>query len=320
MRDAAIDPLRQPGRGAARPRTAGAPPLDGVLDDGMGPRGQKGSARQGRATSAAIAAQRLGGGRNVALSVAQARRRAAPGLLSRLRARLPRIRPLRALAVAAFGIALVGIVANAMVFQHGRHPAPLFGLGRSIDGQPEVGQQAAAPSLPAPVPVSPPVERTGSTTPPAPSPAAVEPDPVAVAPKPVPAAPVHRAAAPKARHEEARHEDGIGAMLAAKPAAHPRPGQAVKAAAKPAAKPGTASGAAVGRKAEPKPEHKGETAKASPAAAAQTPADRRAATDAAAMLAPARPRAAATHPRPHAKPAPSDARAEPAAKKAAAAE
>ena len=291
LREAAIDPLRHPGRGPARPRTAGAPPLDGVLDEGVTARGAKGSGRQGKASSAAIAAQRLGGGRNVALSVAQARRRAEPGLLARMRGRMPRVRPLRAVTISVFSLALVGIVANAMVFQHGRHPAPLFGLGRSIDGQPEVGQQAAAPA-PAPLPA----ERTGSLAPP-PAPAVVEPRPEAVAPKPV--APVHRAAVPKPRHE-----DGIGSLLApgsAAPVAHPRPGSA------------TAQKAPV-RRSEPKPE-----AKTAEAPVAQRAADHRAASEAAGILEPGRTHptkvpASTAHPRPHAKPVGAAARTEPAPK------
>ena len=278
LRDAAIDPHRSSGR-APRSRTAGAPPLDGLLDEAPGARGARGPAKPGRMTSAAIAAQRLGGGRNVAMSVAKARRRAAPGLLARLRGRLPRVRPLRALTISAFAVALVGIVANAMVFQHGRHPAPLFGLGRSLDGQVDADRQAATPVPSAPVPA----ERTGSVPPPAPAPAAVEPAPAPVAAKPAPAAvpPAHHAAGAKPRHE-----DGIGSLLAAKPgphAAHPRPGAAAAAAHRAELK--------AAEKTKPQAE----------AAAA----DRRAAADAAAILKPARAHgtAAAAHPRPHARPA-----------------
>ncbi len=222
MRDAALDPLRQSGRAPRRPRPSGAPPLDGVAGEGLSPRVVKPVARDNGPTSAAIAAQRLGGGR------AAARRRDAPGLVARLRERLPHIRPFKVLTVSAFSIALVGIVANAMVFQRGHHPAPLFGLGRSIDGQPATPPQSVA-ERPAPV-TSPAVDRTGTGTvaPAASAPAAVDPAPRPVEPAPRSAPAVHHAA-------KTRDPDAIDSLLssAAPAAAHPRPGHvAVKGAAK----------------------------------------------------------------------------------------
>ena len=235
MRDAAIDPLRQSGRGGARVRSSGAPSLDGMVDERPAPRGSKtGAARVGGVmTSAAIAAQRLGGRRG---GPSVARGRSTPGALARLRGRLPRIRPFKALTVGVFSVALVGIVANAMVFQRGRHPAPLFGLGHSVEGAPDPAQQAAASPPPAPVPVEP----TGTIAPPA---------------APVPAAPPAAAAAPASapRHAAAkRREDGIGGLIKAvapSAAAHPRPGR-------PASRPATADAAATHPRPAARPEAK----------------------------------------------------------------
>lgn len=215
LRDAAIDSHPQPGRGNARPRTSGAPALEGMLGEGVSPRGPKPVSRQGRVSSAAVAARRLGGGR-----VLGGGRPGDPGLLMRLRARLPRIRPLRAFTVSVFSIALVGIVANAMVMQRGHHAAPLFGLGGSVDGQPDAAQRTVAV---APLPVSAPVDHTGTIAPflsPAPvsAPADFGP-PVAVATaKPTP---IHHVAA------KPHHQDDIGGLLtgtAPDPATHRRPG------------------------------------------------------------------------------------------------
>ena len=177
--------------------------------------------RRAAATSAAIAAQRLGGGR-AARGAAGVQRGA--GVLARFRGRLPRIRPLKALTVAAFGVALVGIVANAMVFQRSSHPSPLFGLGRSVDGASDAAQRSAAALPPPPQPV--PVEKTG-TIPAAPAIPAAAPDPAppvaaGVASKP---APVHHAAA--LHHEEAKPKPPAAA------AAHPRPGRVETAKVEP---------------------------------------------------------------------------------------
>ncbi len=222
LRDAAIDSHPQPGRGAARPRTAGAPPLEGMLGEGVSPRGPKPASRQNRVASAAVAARRLGGGRALGRG-----ERGEPGLVTRLRSRLPRIRPFKALTVSVFSIALVGIVANAMVFQRGRHPAPLFGLGGSVDGQPDAAQRTVAVAPPpAPAPAA---DHTGTISPaltPVPAQTLDLAPPVAIAaPKPVP---THHVAAPKPHRQ-----DGIGGLLAGTApasATHRRPGH-------PAAKP-----------------------------------------------------------------------------------
>lgn len=211
MRDAAIESHPQPGRGNARPRSSGAPPLEGMLGEGVSPRAPKPASRQGRIPSAAVAAKRLGGGR-----VLGGGRQGDPGLLMRLRARLPRIRPLRALTVSVFSIALVGIVANAMVLQRGHHAAPLFGLGGSVDGQTDAAQRTVAV---APLPIPAPADHTGTIAPaPMPAPAADFGPPVAIAtPKPMP---IHHVAARP-------HQDGIGDLLAGTapdPATHRRPG------------------------------------------------------------------------------------------------
>ncbi len=222
MRDAAIDTHRSPARGSGRARAAGAPPLDDMVGEGPVSRG---APRRGGITSAAVAAQRLGGGRS---PDAAARGRRGPGLAARFYGRLPRIRPLKALTVAAFGVALVGIVANAMVFQRGHHPSPLFGLGRSVDGTSDAAERTAA-AVPAPA-VPAPVENTGTILPTVAAP--VDPAPPAAAAPPKPA-PVHHAAA-KVHREEASASKPAGPT-----AAHPRPGRPAqaKAEAKPDAKP-----------------------------------------------------------------------------------
>ena len=122
---------------------------------------------------------------------------------------------MKALTVAAFGVALVGIVANAMVFQRGHHPSPLFGLGRSVDGSSDAAQLTAA-ALPAPVPPVP-VERTGTIPQAAAAPVDLGPPAIAATPRP---APVHHAAA------KVLHESGSTpkAADAARAGAHPRPG------------------------------------------------------------------------------------------------
>ncbi len=290
LRDAAIDPLRQPARGAARPRPAGAPSLDGLLDDGAPSRAARPVARRTAIGSAAIAAQRLGG-RTAAAALRGARGPAEPGLVARLRARLPKVRPFKALTIATFSLALVGIVANAMVLQRGRHPAPLFGLGQSAE-DPAEGAPSRSAALPPP-PAAAPVERTGSLAPPAAP--ALDPAPPAA---PVPAA-----------HAPARPHRAEPAAAPAKPLAH--------ALAKPHPRPGHASGTTVGA-AKPAAHADG---KAKPAATASAP-DRRAATEAAAILAhpghaaPAKGTASAPA-RPHAPRHPAEAKAEPQATTAA---
>ncbi len=284
MRDAALDPLRPTLRGATRPRSSGAPPLDGMLGEGLSPRSPKPAARSNGPTSAAIAAQRLGGGRGAA-----SRRRNEPGIAERLKARLPRIRPFKILAVSAFSIALVGIVANAMIFQHGHHPAPLFGLGRSIDGQPDALRTVGEPPAPVATPAVPaPLQPAALAPPPSAPPVVVDPAPRAAAP--VGLKPIHHTAA------KPQPADAIGGLLSASsaPVAHPRPGAV-------ASKPKSV----VAAKPVAKPDHKVKPADGSAALAR---------TDAAHHVASGK----TAHPRPHAKPefgkAPASGKTEAAAK------
>ena len=266
-----------------------------MLGEGLGPRSNKSAARTSGPSSAAIAAQRLGGGR-----AAAARRRSEPGFAARLKARLPRIRPFKVLTVSAFSIALVGIVANAMIFQRGHHPAPLFGLGRSVDGQPEAAPPSVVErSAPVATPAVPAPREPAALAPPPPAPPVVV-DPTPRAAAAVPPKPVHHAA-PKPHQV-----DAIGGLLSAapKPAAHPRPGAVASkpsAAAKPA--PVTdAAGTASHAKPVTKPDHKTTTLAQSDAAHHVTTGT-------------------TAHPRPHAKPesgkVPSQAKADTAAKPAA---
>lgn len=270
LRDAALDPLHSAVRGSSRAKPSGAPPLDSMLGEGLSPRPAKPAARAKGPSSAAIAAHRLGGGR-----AAAGRRRAEPGLAARLAARLPRVRPFKLLTVSAFSIALVGIVANAMIFQRGHHPAPLFGLGRSIDGQPEAAQPSVAersttvapPATPAPL------DRAALAPPPPAPPAVVDPAPR------LPAAPV--APKPNLVHHAApkpHQVDAIGGLLSAATVTqpHPRPGVVTP-------KPGTATKPAI------KLDHKAKSADGGAAAVQPDPAHHVSATQ-------------ASHPRPHAKP------------------
>ena len=293
LRDAAIDPHRQSGRGAARARSAGAPPLDGMLGEGSASRVAQPVARKSAMTSAAIAAQRLGGGRTAAAALAGGRRRAEPGFVSRLRSRFPKVRPLKLLTTSIFSVALVGIVANAMVFQRGRHPAPLFGVGQPGDGPGEAAPRAAS-AAPATAPA--PAERTGSVPPVPVAPVVEAPAPVA-APAARPA-PVHRAAARPHREDRAATLPGTKPPPSTAEARHPRPGHVAKAAL-------------------PEPKLAGHGDAKPHAAAASAPADRHAASEAAAILAhPAPARHAASdgaaklHPRPHAAKAPAAAKPE----------
>ncbi len=209
MRDAAIDTHRSAARGADRSRSAGAPRLDDLVGEGPVSRTAPG---RGGITSAAIAAQRLGGGRS---SRGPARGPGRSGALTRLRGRLPRIRPLKALTIAAFGVALVGIVANAMVFQRSSHVPPVFGLGRSADAMPDAAARTAA-AVPAPAAPAP-IEKTGTIASVIAAPEAAPPvAPTGATPRP---APIHHAA-PKVHHDEtAAKPDATVAK-----AAHPRPG------------------------------------------------------------------------------------------------
>jgi len=101
--------------------------------------------------SAAVAARRLGGGHRAAAPGSHE----SDGLLTRMLSRASRIKPFKALATGLFSLTLVGIVANAVVFQKGRHPAPLLGTSEAVPaGQrnvatrtPEPPDAAAPPSV-----------------------------------------------------------------------------------------------------------------------------------------------------------------------------
>lgn len=102
-------------------------------------------------SSAAVAARRLGGGHRATAPGSHE----SDGLLSRMLSRASRIKPFKALATVLFSLTLVGIVANAVVFQKGRHPAPLLGTSQAVPAvqrnvamrTPEPPDAAAPPSL-----------------------------------------------------------------------------------------------------------------------------------------------------------------------------
>lgn len=266
LRDAAIDPLRQPGRGPSRARSFGAPPLDGVADEGLGSRRRAPSGRQpGGEASASVAARRLGGGRAAPAFGETPQDGGMVGRAGWLNGRLPRVRPLKALTVVAFAVSLVGILANAMVFQRGRQAGPLFGLGRSIDGQAD----AAPPRAVAPPPAAPsvlmgPAERTGAIS----APMASPPVPQAAPAKPavtLPAAPKPHRSDPVA----AAPGDGGPSKPRAVAEHHPRPGHAAKPVPRTAADPSDPVAKLLARTAHPP---KAEPVEAARPAAAVHPA------------------------------------------------
>ncbi len=177
MRDAAIDPLRPARRSGAGP---GNPAFGGVT------------------SSAAIAARRLGGHQ-----ATPSQSRGPDGLLAGILSRTSRIRPWKALATGLFSLTLVGIVANAVVFQKGRHPAPLLGTSQAVPaGQREA---AATRTLDPPAAPAPPPARSGPV-------AAVPVNDAATSSDEIPPASVKRAGAKPQR------VDAIGKMLHAKSA------------------------------------------------------------------------------------------------------
>ncbi len=103
-------------------------------------------------------------------------------------------RPARTLAGVTIAAVATGITLNAVLFQTGRHPAPLFGA----PGVTTAVLKPAAPPMPAPRPVA-----LAQPAPAAPTPAA----PVARAPEP---AATPRAAEPAA---PAQKKDPIGALI-----------------------------------------------------------------------------------------------------------
>ena len=199
MRDAAIDTPRQAQRSGTGRRNANP--------SGAAP------------TSAAVAAQRLGAGRTRAGAVprqsggrGQWREiRADPSAFSRLKARFAPLISLKAVGGAAFSLVLIGIVANAVWFQRGRHPAPLFATGQTAS---EAGLPPSPP-LPMPRPVA--ATEVNATAPGgaiAVAASAVTETPV----DPTPALPV-KTLSTKPVASKPRRDDGIARLLLGQPLA-----------------------------------------------------------------------------------------------------
>ena len=129
MRDAAIPSNRQPRRGGTG-RSAPERP-------------------RGDLSSAEVAAQRLGGdlGRSTgrtggpARRTATARRWGIPPVLKR-------VRPVKALTTVVFSAALVGIVANAVLFQKGLHTGTPFDILHGLPARPPAAPEKVAASDP----------------------------------------------------------------------------------------------------------------------------------------------------------------------------
>ncbi len=132
-----------------------------------------------------------------------------PGALSRLKDRVAPLVSLRGLGAAAFSLVLIGIVANAVWFQRGRHPAPLFATGQPVSES----VWPASPPLPTPRPQ--PVVEAGPT-PPESAPAAT---PVVEAPVEATSALPVRTVSTKAVASKPHHDDGIARLLLGQPLA-----------------------------------------------------------------------------------------------------
>ena len=132
-----------------------------------------------------------------------------PSALSRLKGRLAPLVSLKALGSAVFSMVLIGIVANAVWFQRGRHPAPLFATGQSI---PETGLPEAPPlPLPRPQPIA--------EEPAVPESAAAGPAAVAEAPVESTASVPVRTLSTKTVASKSHHDDGIARLLLGQPLA-----------------------------------------------------------------------------------------------------
>ncbi len=105
---------------------------------------------------------------------------------------------------------LIGIVANAVWFQRGRHPAPLFATGQTISepGLPE------SPPLPLPRP-----QPVAEVEPAAPESAQAVPAAVAEAPVESTASVPVRTLSTKTVASKPRHDDGIARLLLGQPLA-----------------------------------------------------------------------------------------------------
>ncbi|UDL94862.1 hypothetical protein LGH83_00835 [Lichenihabitans sp. PAMC28606] len=149
---------------------------------------------------------------------------------SSFRSKLRRIRPqaITGIASAGFAAIMVGIVLNAVVFQKGRHPAPLFGSVPAVASAPHptilppVRVQAAAPQQNL---ADPPVSNAAAPS-----------------PHPVPAS-VRPALAPAAKPK-----DGIAQFLREKPQADPHATASIPRSA--LIQPGAAKPAVTGKLAE----------------------------------------------------------------------
>ena len=199
MRDAAIDTPRQAQRSGTGRRNSSLP--------GAAP------------TSAAVAAQRLGGGRTRAgagprQSDGRGQSRAIrdqPSAFSRLRTRLTPLVSYKAVGGAAFSLVLIGIVANAVWFQRGRHPAPLFGAGQTIS------EAGLPPSPPLPMP-RPPAETEADAIAPGGATVAAASAVADVPVDPTPALPV-KTLSTKLVASKPRRDDGIARLLLGQPLA-----------------------------------------------------------------------------------------------------
>ena len=116
-----------------------------------------------------------------------------------------RVRPIKALTTVVFSAALIGILANAVLFQKGRHAGTpsdiLHGTWASVP---------VPPAKPAPDAVATGAVASAGDPAPAPSAAPSAPDAAAPTVDAAPAAP-HRAAA--AKHAAAKSEDAIGQLI-----------------------------------------------------------------------------------------------------------
>ena len=132
-----------------------------------------------------------------------------PSAFSRLKGRFAPLLSYKAVGGAAFSLVLIGIVANAVWFQRGRHPAPLFATGQT-------GSEAEAPP---PLPVPRPMVATGAD---APTPEGVTTASASasaeVPAEAAPALPV-RTLSTKPVASKPRHDDGIARLLLGQPLA-----------------------------------------------------------------------------------------------------
>ncbi len=109
---------------------------------------------------------------------------------------------LKAVGGAAFSLVLIGIVANAVWFQRGRHPAPLFATA----------QTAPEPALSPPLPMPRPQAATSDTVVPGGQTAVAASAAADLAVEPTPALPV-KTLSTRLVASKPRHDDGIARLL-----------------------------------------------------------------------------------------------------------